>query len=102
MSNVKLCSRLIYYLCLNDPTNRFDTRSTIVELSRILNDNIDKEKNFPQWIVQAQHGMMLANIYNYRLLFSTIQHKFFPFLFRKFNLLFIFKCHSNSSRFSQN
>ncbi|CAF1198855.1 unnamed protein product [Adineta steineri] len=82
LSDVKLCSRLIYYLCLNDPTNRFESRSTIVELSRKLNDNIEKEKIFPQWIVQAQHGMMLSNIYNYRLLFSTLQHKFFPLLFR--------------------
>ncbi|CAF1135922.1 unnamed protein product [Adineta steineri] len=82
LSDVKLCSRLIYYLCLNDPTNRFESRSTIVELSRKLNDNIEKEKIFPQWIVQAQHGMMLSNIYNYRLLFATLQHKFFPLLFR--------------------
>lgn len=84
LSDVKLCSRLIYYLCLTDPTNRFDTRTTIVELSRKLNETIEKEITFPQWIVQAQHGMMLVNIYNYQLLFSTIQHKFFPLLFRKF------------------
>jgi hypothetical protein len=81
--DLKLCSRLIYYLCLNDPANRFESRSIIVELSRLINDNLDKEKTFPQWIVQAQHGMMISNIYNYRLLSSTVQHKFFPLLFRK-------------------
>ncbi|CAF1457175.1 unnamed protein product [Adineta ricciae] len=82
LSDIKLCSRLIYYLCLTDPTNRFDTRATIVELSRKLHKNIANEMTFPQWIVQAQHGMMLVNIYNYQLLFSTVQHKFFPLLFR--------------------
>ncbi|CAF1418619.1 unnamed protein product [Adineta ricciae] len=82
LSDIKLCSRLIYYLCLTDPTNRFDTRATIVELSRKLHENIANEMTFPQWIVQAQHGMMLVNIYNYQLLFSTVQHKFFPLLFR--------------------
>jgi hypothetical protein len=76
----KLYCRLIYYLCLNDPTNRFHSRSIIVELSKLISGNFD----FPQWIVQAQHGMMCVNIYNYQLLFSMIQQKFFPTLFRKF------------------
>ena len=36
LNDIKLCSRLIYYLCLNDPTNRFESRSIIVELSKKL------------------------------------------------------------------
>ncbi|CAF2198286.1 unnamed protein product [Rotaria magnacalcarata] len=82
LSDIKLCSRLIYYLCLTDPTNRFESRSIIVELSRKISENIEKNNKFSQWIVQAQHGMMLSNIYNYQLLFSTVQHQLFPFLFR--------------------
>ncbi|CAM4878224.1 unnamed protein product [Rotaria socialis] len=82
LSDIKLCSRLIYYLCLTDPTNRFESRSIIVELSRKISENIEKNNKFAQWIVQAQHGMMLSNIYNYQLLFSTVQHQLFPFLFR--------------------
>lgn len=88
MSDVKLCCRLIYYLCLNDPTNRFNSRPTIVQLSKQINENLDKEMNFPQWIVQSQHGMMLSNIYNYQLLFSIVQKKYFPLLFRKFKFYY--------------
>ncbi|CAF1028199.1 unnamed protein product [Rotaria sordida] len=82
LSDIKLCSRLIYYLCLTDPTNRFQSRPIIVELSKIINENLNKNNKFGQWIVQAQHGMMLSNIYNYQLLFSTVQHQIFPLLFR--------------------
>ncbi|CAF1571426.1 unnamed protein product, partial [Rotaria sordida] len=81
LSDIKLCSRLIYYLCLTDPTNRFQSRSIIVELSKIINESLNKNNKFGQWIVQAQHGMMLSNIYNYQLLFSTVQHQIFPLIF---------------------
>jgi hypothetical protein len=84
LSDIKLCCRLIYYLCLNDPTNRFGSRSIVIQLSERINENLDEEIKSPQWIVQAQHGMMLSNVYNYQLLFQTVQHQFFPLLFRKF------------------
>jgi hypothetical protein len=90
---LKLYARLIYYLCLTDPTNRFETRPTIVELSRVLahqltqsdiaNKDRDEQIRSVHWLVQAQHGMMLVNIYNYELLTAIVQHNFLPFLFRK-------------------
>jgi hypothetical protein len=58
----------------------------LISLCNYSHELFHKEINFPQWIVQAQHGMMLSNIYNYQLLFSTIHQKFVPSLFRKFNL----------------
>lgn len=83
---MKLFARLIYYLCLTDPTNRFQTRSIIVEMSRKMSEMIVEEKRFPQWTIQAQHGMMLINLYNYQLLFATVGHELLPNLFRRFCL----------------
>lgn len=83
LNDTKLCCRLIYYLCLTDPTNRFHSRMIIVELSKLIQERIIR----PQWIVQAQHGMMFVDIYQYELLFSIVQQKSFPLLLRK-NVLF--------------
>ncbi|CAF1001044.1 unnamed protein product [Rotaria sp. Silwood1] len=82
LSDIKLCSRFIYYLCLTDPTNKFQSRQIIVELSQILLNQLDKDKKSLKWIVQAQYGMMLLNIYNYKLSFYTVNQQIFPFIFR--------------------
>ena len=84
----KLFSRLIFYLCVNDPTNSFRSRSIIVQLSRDIYTHFleDKQVKSAQWIVQAQYGMMLQNIYNYQLLFATVQDQYFPLLFRQLTL----------------
>mgnify|MGYP001111033480 FL=1 len=81
--DVELLSRLIYYLCLTDPTNRFATKEIILQLSQHISTNLNEKMRSPQWIIQAQHGMMLLNIYHYQLLFAIVQQQFFPLLFRK-------------------
>ena len=79
----KLSCRLIYYLCLLDPTNRFHSRSTLVQLTRQIAENINEKKIHSQWIIQSQYGLMMRNIYHYQLLFQILQRNYFPTLFRK-------------------
>ena len=83
-NDVKLYCRLIYYLCLTDPTNRCESRSTVLRLAGRLADDLQEseEVKHQQWIVQAQYGMMMVNIYHYPLLTATVQQRFLPFLFR--------------------
>lgn len=78
----KLSCRLIYYLCLLDPTNRFHSRSILVKLTRQIADNLNEKNVHSQWIIQSQYGLMMRNVYHYQLIFEVIQQKYFPTLFR--------------------
>ena len=81
--DMQLSCRLIYSLCLNDPNNRWESRSTIARLSEQVSLHLHENTSCPHWIVQAQHGMMMCNIFDYRLLFGTVHPQFLPFLLRK-------------------
>ena len=95
--DMKLFCRLIYSLCLNDPTNRWESRSTIARLTDQVYLHMQENTSSPHWIVQAQHGMMMCNIFDYRLLFGSVHPQFLPFLLRKFNALFVAVAISSSS-----